>query len=367
MEIQTKIKKFNQTLHLESGRSLSPFSIAYETYGEMNEKKDNVIVVCHALTGSHHVAGFYEGDEKPGWWNEMIGDDKTIDTKKFFVICANVIGSCFGSTGPMSKKDDGMPYRFNFPVITVKDMVNAQMVLFEFLGISEVHAVIGGSMGGMQALHFAVDYPLFAKNIISLASTHAASAWAIAFNKVAIEAIRNDKDFKDGQYEPKVLRKTGLRGAAIARMTGHITYLSPHSMNEKFSRQYVERDGLFDLFGRFQVESYLEYNGNNFIKWFDPLSFIYLSKAINIYDISRSHDDLKNALSHVRSKLFLISFASDLLFLPQEMSKIKQTMDELGLFCDLKEVPSDYGHDAFLVQLDRFKDHIKEIINARNT
>ncbi|MCV6606748.1 MAG: homoserine O-acetyltransferase [Campylobacterales bacterium] len=364
MEITTKTEKFTNALYLESGRILEPFEISYETYGELNEDKSNVIVVCHALTGSHHAAGYYDGEKKPGWWDDLIGDGKAIDTSKYYVICYNTIGSCFGSTGPTTKtRETHLPYRYKFPVITVKDMVKAGRLLFDRLGIHKVKAVIGGSMGGMQALHFAVDFPNFAEKTIALATTHATRPWAIAFNKVATSALLNDPDFKDGNYDFDEVKEKGLQGLSIGRMAGFISFLSPDTMMKKFGRDYMRNDGLFDLFGRFQIDSYLDYNGQNFPKWFDPLSFIYIAKAINIYDVSRGYDSLEDALERVKTDLHLISFRRDLLFLPEEMAEIQTAFDELGKEnCSYREVDSDYGHDAFLVEVDKFEADIRKIL-----
>jgi len=368
LEITTKKAKFTNPLYLESGRILEPYEIVYETYGELNEDKSNVVLICHALSGSHHAAGKYEGDRKPGWWDNLIGDAKAVDTSKFFVICTNVIGSCFGSTGPMSKMyPDDKPYRFKFPVVTIKDMVKAQRILLSKLGIDKIHAVIGGSMGGMQALRFAVDFPGFAKYTISLAATHATRPWVIAFNKVAQEAILKDPNFKNGKYDPKELQEKGLNGLAIGRMAGHISFLSHYSMDRKFGRAYVANEGLYELFGRFEVERYLEYNGYNFSKWFDPLSYLYITKAINIFDLSRGYDSLSEALEVVKSKLFLIGFEKDILFLPEEMREIKDAMDAIGKgdLAEYYEVKSDYGHDAFLVEVDKFSQYINDILEEK--
>jgi len=368
LKIVTKTAKFTNPLYLESGRILEPYQIVYETYGELNEDKSNVVVVCHALSGSHHAAGRYEGDRKPGWWDSLIGDGKAIDTKKFFVICTNTIGSCFGSTGPMSKMyPSDQPYRFKFPVITIKDMVKAQKILFAKLGIDKVEAVIGGSMGGMQALRFAVDYPGFAKKIIPLAATHATRPWVIAFNEIAKEAIIKDPDFKGGAYDPKEIQEKGLTGLAIGRMAGHISFLSPYSMDRKFGRDYVPNEGLYELLGRFQVERYLEYNGYNFSKWFDPLSYLYIIKAINLFDLSNGYEGLEEALERVKSKLYLISFKNDLLFLPEEMKEIDLAMKRVGKgdLSHYYEVDSDYGHDAFLVEVDKFANYINEILEGK--
>lgn len=344
---------------------MEPYDIVYETYGSLNADKSNVVVVCHALTGSHHAAGRYEGDIKSGWWDGLIGPNKAIDTNRFFVICSNVIGSCFGSTGPVSNAYPSQePYRYSFPVVSIKDMVRAQRILFDRLGIHHVHAIIGGSMGGMQALEFAVSYPDFASKIVPIATTHATSAWAIAFNKIAREAIVKDPDFKNGHYDIKYVKQHGLTGMAIGRMAGHISFLSHDSMDKKFGREYKKDDSLFELFGKFQVESYLEYNGYNFSKWFDPLSYLYITKAINIYDLSRGFDSLKNALQNIHAEVYLISFKNDMLFPSSEMREIYDTLKEIGKTKhSFKEIESNYGHDAFLVEIDKFDKDIRMILD----
>ena len=365
LNLQTHTEHFTNPLYLESGRILEPYDIVYETYGTLNEEKSNVIVVCHALTGSHHAAGTYEGESKAGWWDGLIGSGKAIDTDKYFVICSNVIGSCFGSTGPISNQHPHHePYRYKFPVISIKDMVKAQRILFDRLNIHRVEAIIGGSMGGMQALQFGIHFPNFAKKIIALATTYATQPWAIAFNKVAQEAILKDPDFKQGYYDPEVIKEQGLSGMAIGRMAGHISFLSPESMQRKFGRDYKRTDGLYELFGKFQVESYLEYNGYNFTKWFDPLSYLYITKAINIYDITRGFDSLSEAMGKITAELHLISFQNDLLFRDFEMQTMAQEMQKLGKTnCHYLNVISDYGHDAFLVEIEKFENYIKEVLD----
>ncbi|WP_372999370.1 homoserine O-acetyltransferase [Sulfurimonas sp.] len=365
LNLQTHTEHFTNPLYLESGRILEPYDITYETYGELNDDKSNVIVVCHALTGSHHCAGVYEGETKHGWWDGFIGPGKAIDTDKYFVICSNVIGSCFGSTGPMSMQHHHNDYyRYKFPVVTIKDMVKAQRILFDRLNIHRVHAIVGGSMGGMQALQFAIHYPNFADKIISMAATHATQPWAIAFNKVAQESILKDPDFKQGYYDPEIITEQGLSGMAVGRMAGHISFLSHESMVSKFGREYKRTDGLYELFGKFQVESYLEYNGYNFTKWFDPLAYLYITKAINIFDLSRDFDSLAEALKKITAKLHLISFRDDMLFKNIEMKKIADTLSEIGNEnYNYIDIDSDYGHDAFLVELDKFEDYVKEALD----
>jgi len=366
MKLKKKIAYFTNPLYLESGRILEPYQITYETYGEINEDASNVILICHALSGSAHAAGMHEGDRKAGWWDGLIGDGKAIDTQRYFIISTNVIGSCFGSTGPMdSDYPSQNPFRLKFPVLTIKDMIKAQKQLLSQLGIHHLYAIIGGSMGGMQALQFAVDYPNFADKIISLAATYATQPWAIGFNKVAIEAIRRDPRFKNGNYERDAFKENGLDGLAIGRIAGHISYLSPHSMNDKFGRNYVNNDGLFELFGRYEVERYMEYNTDNFSRIFDPLSYLYIVKAINTFNLSRGYDSLHEAILRIKAEVTLISFSSDYLFFPKEMEHIEYMMKRNGQDSYYYEIDSNYGHDAFLVELDKFSDIIENKLNSK--
>lgn len=363
MQTETNIAKFTTPLYLESGRILEPFELAYETYGEISETKDNVVLVCHALTGSHHVAGQYEGDRKPGWWDEVIGEGKAIDTTEHFVICINVLGSCYGSTGPMSDAyPSEAPYRLKFPVVTVKDMIRAQKHLLSALGIHHLKAIVGGSLGGMQALQFAVDYPNFADRIIAMAATYATRPWTIAFNKVAMEAIRRDPRFENGNYARGAFVEEGLDGLAIGRIAGHISYLSPDSMGRKFGRNYVGTDGLFELFGRYEVERYMEYNTNNFSRIFDPMSYLYLAKAVNTFNLSRGYDSLHEAILRIKAQLHLISFGGDCLFFPEEMAHIAQMMERNAQAHQYHEIESDYGHDAFLVEIEKFAHILREAL-----
>lgn len=364
MKIETKIEYFDEPLYLESGRILSNFKLAYETYGELNETKSNAVVVCHALTGSHHAAGRYEGDIKPGWWDGLIGDGKTIDTQKYFVICINIIASQFGSTCPLDIDEQGNEYRLKFPVIVISDVVNAQMKLFKRLGISKAHAIIGGSLGGMQSLCFAIEHPNFCDRVIILASTYATQPWAIAFNKIATEAILNDPNFKNGNYEVAKIREHGLNGLKIGRMAGHISFLSPDSMDRKFGRNYVETDGLYELNGRFQVDRYLEYNGQNFSQNFDPLCYLYIAKMMNIFDCTRHYDSLEKSLAKITAKLTLIAFSGDVLFPPHLMEQMADAIKNLGRaeMVDFELINSDYGHDAFLVELEKFDFIVKRAL-----
>ena len=366
MTIKTEHFKYEESLYLESGRILDTFELAYETYGELNDDKSNVIIITHALSGSHHASGRYGTEAKPGWWDKLIGDGKAVDTTKYFVICINNLGSSFGSTSPMSiVKSSGKPYRFRFPVITISDIVKAQKILLSSLGIKSVEAVIGGSMGGMQALCYAIEYPNFAKKIIPIATTAQTQPWTIAYNKIVFEAIRNDPNFKDGYYEPEDIKANGLAGLAIGRMAGHISYLSPSSMQSKFGRSYNRTDGLYELFGRYEVERYMEYNAYNFPKIFDPLSYLFIIKTINIFDIARGFDTIEESLSRIKDELHLISFSGDMLFFPSEMENIYNAMQNLNSQnCTYKMIESDYGHDAFLVEVDKFDGYIKKILEG---
>jgi homoserine O-acetyltransferase len=293
----------------------------------------------------------------------LIGDGKAIDTRKYFVISTNVIGSCFGSTGPMRENyPSEAPYRLKFPVVTIKDMIRAQMHLLSDLGIYHLRAIVGGSMGGMQALQFAIDYPNLADDIISLAATYATRPWTIAFNKVAVEAIRRDPRFENGNYARGAFKEEGLDGLAIGRIAGHISYLSPDSMEDKFGRNYVSNDGLFELFGRYEVERYMEYNTTNFSKNFDPLSYLYIVKAINTFNLTRGYDTLYDAILRIKARMHLISFRSDYLFFPKEMEHIYRMLQRNGQPCSYTEVESNYGHDAFLVELDKFDGLIREVL-----
>ncbi len=368
MEIKTKIAKFDEPLYLESGRILESYELIYETYGQLNEDKSNVIVICHALAGSHHAAGKYANEAKPGWWDKLIGDKKAIDTTKYFVICSNNLGSNFGSTNalsidPSTKKE----YRLKFPILTISDIVKAQMNLYKSLGIEKAKAVIGGSMGGMQALCYSIEFPNFAEHVFALATTAYTRPWAIAINKIAIEAIRNDEAFKNGFYNKDDLQVQGLPGLAIGRMAGLIAYLSPKSLDKKFSRDYARTDGLYELFGRFEVERYLEYNSYSFPKIFDPLSYLYICKTMNIFDAGRNEDTLENSFKKITCKLHLISFSDDMLFFCEEMEEIRDIMIKIGKSEQVtyKLIESQSGHDSFLVEVEKFDNYIINLLESK--
>lgn len=361
MKIDLKTAHFTNPLYLQSGRILEPYDIAYATYGELNDEKSNAILVCHALSGSQHCASEFQ--QKRGWWETLIGDGKAIDTSKYFVICTNVLGSYFGSTSPLSASYPKLtPYGLKFPVLTIFDIVKAQRILLDSLGIEKLCAIIGGSMGGMQALSFAVAYPNLAHRFIVLSATSATSAYVIAFNKIMSEAIRSDVNFNGGHYD--AVYRPIFEGLKVARMAGFLHYISKETMQKKFGRNYVNHDGIFELFGRFEIERYLEYNGKNFASIFDPLCFLYLLKAISIFDLSWGFGSLENALKNVKNKLYLIAFSGDSMFFPEEMEAIKDAMERVGNaeMCEYRLIESDYGHDSFLVECEKYADYLHNIL-----
>ncbi|RDU67700.1 homoserine O-acetyltransferase [Helicobacter didelphidarum] len=365
--MQTHTKIFTNPLYLTSGRILEPYQIIYETYGTLNDDKSNAILITHALTGSHHCAGRYEHEKKVGWWDNMVGDHKPIDTTKYFVICANVIGSCYGSTSPISPiygsfGDNGY-YRFKFPVITIQDMVKAIRILLNSLEISCLYAVIGGSMGGMQALSFAILYPKSARAFIPIAMSYSSNPQVIMINKVMREIVMLDSDFKGGNYAINSGELPAFKGLQIARMLGFSQYISLATMQKKFARNYVGTDGAFDLLGRFEIERYLDYNGANFTKYFDPLCYLYLIRALSMYDATLGFDNLENALKKIKSPLHLIGFSGDNMFPINEMLEIKKCMDMLNIPCTFYEVQSDYGHDSFLVEVEKYGEYVKDLID----
>jgi len=335
---------------LECGRTLGPIMLAYETYGELNANKDNAILVTHALSGDAHAAGFHESDEKPGWWNDMIGPGKAFDTNEYFVICSNVIGGCKGSTGPGSiNPQTGWPYCLAFPIVTISDMVKAQRQLIEHLGIERLLCVAGGSMGGMQALQWSVSYPEMVKLVIPIATTSRLSPQAIAFDEVGRQAIMSDPEWMGGDYYEK---GDPGRGLAIARMIGHITYLSDKSMHQKFSRKLQNKAEYgYDFVTDFAVESYLHYKGDSFVKRFDANSYLYITKAMDYFDLSQPSGSLKQELSVVKSKFLIISFSSDWLFPSYQSKEIASALRKNNADVIYMDIQSDGGHDAFLLEV----------------
>lgn len=355
--VETKYVTFAEPpdeLELESGEKLGPITLAYETYGELNADKSNAILICHALSGDAHVAGYHSpDDQKPGWWDDCVGPGKVFDTRKYFVICSNVIGGCKGSTGPSSiNPATGKRYGLSFPLVTVADMVNAQRYLIDHLGIEQLLTVVGGSMGGMQALQWAVAYPDRVRSAIPLATTARLSPQSIALNEVGRQAIYADVHWNHGDYYDQ---ETGPNaGLALARMIGHITYLSDASMHEKFGRrlQYAERYG-YHFQTEFAVESYLRYHGDNFIRRFDANSYLYITKAMDYFDLTNGHGSLVKRFENVRAKFLVVSFTSDWLFPSYQSKEIVSALMANGVDVTYCEIDSSYGHDAFLLEVDR--------------
>jgi homoserine O-acetyltransferase len=346
---------------LESNARLGPITIAYETLGTLNEDRSNVILILHALSGDSHVAGYYsEDDQKPGWWEIMVGPGKGIDTDKYFVICPNIIGSCMGSTGPSSiNPGTGDPYGFDFPVVTVGDMVKAQKALLDYLGIEKILTVVGGSIGGMQVLEWAVRYPDMVVSAIPLATTTRHSALAIAFNEVARQAIMADPNWAQGKYYDSTKPNLGL---ALARMVGHVTYLSDEAMRRKFGRRLQNKiDFSFNFDADFQVESYLRYQGQKFVDRFDANSFLYITKASDYFDLRRQHGNGSEAeaFARAKAKFLVISFTSDWLYPTYQSKAMVKAMKKNGLDVSFCEIEAEWGHDAFLLPNERLSSLIK--------
>jgi homoserine O-acetyltransferase len=352
-----------QEMLLECGRSLGPITLAYETYGELSAAKDNAVLILHALSGNAHAAGYNQpGERQPGWWDIMIGPGKAFDTREYFVICSNVIGGCKGSTGPSSvNPQTGRPYALTFPIVTIHDMVNTQNVLIDHLGIEQLLCVVGGSMGGMQVLQWVVSYPDRVRLAIPIATTSKLSAQAIAFDEVGRQAIQSDPHWKGGDYYGKPLPRRGL---AIARMIGHITYLSERSMHQKFGRKLQDKTEYgYNFLADFQVESYLQYKGDNFVSRFDANSYLYISKAMDYFDLAQPYGTLERALGGVKAKFLVISFSSDWLFPSYQSKEIVSALRRVGAQAIYTEIQTDYGHDAFLLESEQLSSLITNFLS----
>jgi homoserine O-acetyltransferase len=352
---------------LESEETFGPITIAYETWGTLNEDKSNAILIIHALTGDTHVCSAYDKDNTtPGWWDNIVGPGKAIDTDTYFVICSNYFGGCSGTTGSASiDPKTGEPYGLNFPIITVRDMLNVQKVLIDHLGIKCLKAIIGGSLGGMLVLEWSVTYPDMMENAIVIASSHRSSSQVIAFGEVGRNSIMADPDFQGGNYYGD---KPPHRGLSIARMLAHITYLSKDAMESKFGRDIKEEiresDKLYGVFGpMFQVESYLRYQGKKFVDRFDANSYMYITKAMDMYDISRGEKTLTDVLNSVRCRMLVISFTSDWHFPPSDSWDIVKAMMNHGRNISYVNIESPYGHDAFLIKNEQMERMISSFIS----
>ncbi len=334
---------------LESGVRLEELRIAYETYGKLNEKRTNAVLICHALSGDAHAADFHRGENKPGWWHDMIGPGKAFDTQKYFVICSNVIGGCKGSSGPKSiNPSTGKPYGLSFPIVSIKDMVRAQKKLIDFLGIKKLLSVCGGSMGGMQVLEWAVSYPENVVSCIPIATSYKHSAQQIAFDEVGRQAIMADPEWNGGDYYEKNHPSAGL---AVARMIGHITYMSSDSMEQKFGRALKKNELGYEFSSEFEVEGYLRYRGDSFVKRFDANSYLYITKAMDYFDLQKNKK-LYYAFEKCESSFLIIAFSSDWLYPPSQSKEIVKALKMNGLDVTYCEITSNYGHDAFLLQFD---------------
>jgi homoserine O-acetyltransferase len=365
----------------DSGQTLPGFTLRYETYGQLNATGDNAVLICHALSGDHHCAGRYAlTDRKPGWWNNLIGPGKAVDTNKFFVLCANVLGGCQGSSGPSSLNPaTNRPYGLAFPPVSIRDMMRAQKIWLDSLGVKKLHAAIGGSMGGMQALELGIGWPGFCERLIVMAATARESAQAIAFNEVGRQAIMQDPDWRGGDYPSTGGPRVGL---AIARMMAHITYLSDASLDRKFGRKMVKpkaRDvaaaedhsqfsmeggvvagpppAAFDM--KFEVESYLRHQGEVFINRFDANSYLYITRALDQFDLSAAHGSLEQAFAPMQAETLSVGFTSDWLFPPEQNRAIAEALLRAGKRASYAELDTDLGHDSFLLESPQLYDLVR--------
>ena len=364
-----KIKDFKKLivkkpLTLDCGKVINEFPIAYETYGTLNEKKDNAILIFHALTGDQFIAGKNPITNKDGWWSYAVGSGKSIDTDKYFLICANVIGGCMGSFGPSHiDPETNNPYGTNFPVITINDMVNAQVNLLDHFGIDKLFSVIGGSMGGMQVLQFVSNFPDKAKTAVPIACTSRHSAQNIAFNELGRQSIMADPNWMHGDYQRE--NKNPSNGLSVARMAAHITYLSKKGLENKFGRKLQERDDLkFGFDADFQIESYLRYQGSVFVDRFDANSYLYITRAMDYFDLPRKFEgSLSKAFNNTKTKFFIISFTSDWLYPTQENKEIVIALNSIGADVGFAEIESDKGHDSFLLDVPDFLNVLKNFVD----
>lgn len=351
-------------LELQCGKKLGPIDVAYETYGELNKAGDNAIYICHALTGNAHVAGYNSPDDKKaGWWDTFVGPGKAIDTNRFFVICSNFLGGCSGTTGPTSiNPKTGKPYCLDFPMYTISDMVKVQKLLVEKLGVKKLLAVVGGSMGGMHAMQWAIDHPDFMDAAVVVASTTKLSPQAIAFDTVGRNAILADRQFKGGQYREG---EGPNRGLSIARMIGHITYLSEQGMRSKFGRTLrTAEDYNYNFDPEFSVETYLDYQGQTFVERFDANCYLYITKAMDYFDLEKEYGSIKQAFSKTKARFLVASFTSDWLFPPEQSEELVDALVADGKDVSYCNIDSPYGHDAFLLEPDTLGPAVKGFLES---
>ena len=348
---QSEVAHFgaDQPLAMDAGVNLSPFTIAYQTYGALNADKSNAVLICHALTGDQHVANVHPLTGKPGWWEIMVGPGKPIDTDRYFVICSNVLGGCMGTTGPASiNPATGRPWGLDLPVVTIRDMVRAQAMLIDRLGIDQLFCVAGGSMGGMQVLQWAASYPqrVFSAMPIAAAARH--SSQNIAFHEVGRQAVMADPEWRGGRYFDHGVRP--LKGLAVARMAAHITYLSDEALQRKFGRKLQNRAApTFSFDADFQIESYLRHQGSSFVERFDANSYLYVTRAMDYFDIAEDYGSLAKAFTGTRTRFCVVSFTSDWLFPTSESRAVVHALNAGGAAVSFVEVDTDKGHDAFLL------------------
>lgn len=364
--VTPRLEHFPAPLLLECGRTLPHFDLMIETYGQLNADASNAVLICHALSGHHHAAGYHhENDSKAGWWDSCIGPGKAIDTNLFYVVALNNIGGCNGSTGPTSPnpENDNRPYGPDFPLVTVRDWVNTQALLADRLQIEVWHAVIGGSLGGMQALQWAVDYPARLKNCAVIASTPKLSAQNIAFNEVARQSILSDPDFHGGRYlEEDTFPKRGL---ILARMVGHITYLSDDAMKQKFGRDLKSGKFLYGYDVEFQVESYLRYQGEQFSRNFDANTYLIMTKALDYFDPARDYDEnLTKSLSRTNARFLVISFTTDWRFSPSRSQEIVDALIRNRQSVSYLDIDAPQGHDSFLFPIPRYVNSLRAFLSA---
>jgi homoserine O-acetyltransferase len=356
---------FGSPLPLDCGRTLSPFTVAYMTYGVLNADKSNAVLICHALTGDQFAASAHPLTGKPGWWTTMVGPGRPVDTDRFFVICANVIGGCMGSTGPAETDPaTGKPFGLSFPLVTIRDMVRAQKMLVDHLGIEKLLAVVGGSMGGMQALQWAASYPDAVQAVVPIACAARHSAQNIAFHEVGRQAIMADPDWKNGEYQLAGTRPS--KGLAVARMAAHITYLSEAALQRKFGRNLQNRNALsFQFTPDFQIESYLHYQGASFVDRFDANSYLYITRAMDYFDLAEEHaGQLGEAFRGSPTRFCIISFTSDWLFPTVENKRIAHALNAVAAPVSFVEIKTDKGHDAFLLDEPEMEGTVRGFLNS---
>jgi len=366
INIFTDVAEIKSPLKLVSGKVIDEYNLKYETYGVLNKEKNNAVLICHALSGNHHAAGCYKNENKPGWWDNMIGPGKPIDTNKLYVVCLNNLGGCHGSTGPTSQIPNTQKiYGSSFPIITVNDWVNSQKELMDFLKIPSWRFIVGGSLGGMQAFQWTIQYPSLVKNCIVIAAAPKLTAQNIAFNEVARQAIMKDPNWHDGNYIEKGV--VPAQGLSLARMLGHITYLSDESMGEKFGRELKQAKLNFNYDVEFQIESYLRYQGEKFVTGFDANTYLLMTKSLDYFDpIKDFGTSLKEIFKSVKSKYLVVSFTSDWRFPPKRSREIVKLLLDNEKDVSYSEINSEGGHDAFLMDNEDYFGVMKSFIDEVN-